>query len=63
MIVSSISTNVERYYSLDKTKVVKHILNPITNKAEEQHLIYYVYNRIGEIVSGNPLGNNLDKKA
>jgi hypothetical protein len=63
MIVSSISTNVERYYSLDKTKVVKHILNPITNKAEEQHLIYYVYNRIGEIVSDNHIGAYIDKKA
>lgn len=63
MIVSSISTNIERYYSLDKTLVTKHIINPITNKAEQEHLIYYVYNRIGEITTNNHIGAYIDKIA
>jgi hypothetical protein len=63
MIVSSVSTNIERYYSLDRTLVTKHIINPITNKTEEEHLVYYVYNRVGEVTSSNHLGDFIDKTA
>jgi hypothetical protein len=62
MIVTSISTDVDRYYNLDKTVVTKNVFNPITEKYGVEYVQYF-YNKVGELEPTKNVGVNIDKYA
>lgn len=62
MIVTSISTDVDRYYNLDKTVVTKNVFNPITQKYGVEYVQYF-YNKIAQLEPTKAVGINIDKYA
>jgi hypothetical protein len=62
MIVTSISTDIDRYYNLDKRTVVKNILDPLTQKISVEYVQYF-YTKTGEVQPTKSVGLNIDKYA
>jgi hypothetical protein len=62
MIVTSISTDIDRYYNLDKRTVVKNILDPLTQKVSVEYVQYF-YTKTGEVQPTKSVGLNIDKYA
>jgi hypothetical protein len=60
MIVTSISTDVSKYYSLDKTVVTKNVFNPVTEKYGVEYVQYY-YNKVGKLEPTQTVGLSVDK--
>jgi hypothetical protein len=63
MIVTSISTDLSKYYNLDKLVITKNILDPVTQKFEVEYVQYYFYNKVGEIEPAKTVGLTVDKLA
>ena len=62
MIVTSISTDVDKYYNLDKTVVTKNVYNPITEKYGVEYVQYF-YNKTAKLEPTKSVGINIDKFA
>jgi hypothetical protein len=60
MIVTSISTDIDKYYGLDKTVVTKNVFNPITKKYGVEYVQYF-YNKIGKLEATQTVGLSVDK--
>lgn len=62
MIVTAISTEIDRYYNLDKKTIVKNLYNPVTKDYDVEYIQYF-YNKIGKLEPTKSVGVNLDKYA
>jgi len=62
MIVTAISTDIDKYYALDKKTIVKNVYNPI-NKSYGVEYVQYFYNKVGQLEPTKSVGVNLDKYA
>ena len=60
MIVTSISTDVYKYYNLNKVLVTKNIYNPVT-KAYGVEYVQYFYTKIGSLEPSKPAEPTIDK--
>jgi hypothetical protein len=63
MIVTSISSDLNKYYNLDKLVITKNILDPVTQKFEVEYVQYYFYNKIGQLEPTKTVGLSVDKMA
>jgi hypothetical protein len=61
MIVTSISTDISKYYSLEKTVVTKNVFNPITQKYGVEYVQYF-YNKVGKLEPSQTVGLTVDKQ-
>jgi hypothetical protein len=62
MIITSISTDVDKFYNLDKKVVVKNVYNPITKKYGVEYVQYF-YNKTAKLEPTKSVGLNIDKTA
>jgi hypothetical protein len=62
MIVTSISTDVDRYYNLDKTVITKNVFDPVTEKYRVEYIQYF-YNKVGKLEPTKSVGINIDRYA
>lgn len=62
MIVSSISTDIDKYYNLEKKTIIKNVFNPVTNDYGVEYIQYF-YNKVGELEPTKSVGVNLDRYA
>jgi hypothetical protein len=60
MIVTSIRTDIDKYYNLDKKTVTKNVFNPITKKFGVEYIQYF-YDKVGKLQPTKSVGINLDK--
>ena len=62
MIVTGISTDIDRYYTLEKRTIVKNVFNPINNDFGIEYVQYF-YTKVGELEPSNSVGLNVDRYA
>jgi hypothetical protein len=62
MIVTGISTDLDKYYNLEKRTIVRNVFNPINNDFGVEYVQYF-YTKTGEIEPTKSVGINLDKYA
>lgn len=60
MIVTAISTEIDKYYSLDKKIIVKNVLDPVTNKYSVEY-VQFIYNKVGKPIPIKEVGTTIDK--
>lgn len=63
MIITSINSDLDKYYNLQKLVITKNILDPVTQKFEVEYVQYYFYNKLSEIEPTKTVGLNVDKLA
>jgi hypothetical protein len=63
MIITSINSDLSKYYNLDKLVITKNILDPVTQKFEVEYVQYYFYNKLSELEPTKTVGLNLDRLA
>lgn len=59
MIVTGISTDLDKYYNLEKRTIVKNVFNPVTNDFGVEYVQYF-YTKTGEIEPSKSVGLNVD---
>lgn len=59
MIVTGISTDLDKYYTLEKRTIVKNVFNPVTNDFGVEYVQYF-YTKTGEIEPSKSVGLNVD---
>jgi hypothetical protein len=62
MIVTAISTQIDKYYALDKKIIVKNVLDPVTKHYSVEY-IQFIYNKVGKPIPIKEVGTVLDKYA
>lgn len=62
MIITGISTELDRYYALDKKTIIKNVYNPITKDYGVEYVQYF-YNKVGALEPTKSAGINIDKYA
>lgn len=62
MIVTSIRTDIDKFYNLDKKIVVKNVYNPVTKKHGVEYIQYF-YDKIAKLHPTKSVGINIDKTA
>jgi hypothetical protein len=62
MIVTAISAEIDKYYSLDKKTIVKNILDPVTKKYSVEY-VQFIYNKVGKPIPIKEVGTTIDKYA
>jgi hypothetical protein len=60
MIVTSITTDIDRYSTFDKKTIIKNVFNPRTKDYDVEYVQYF-YNKSAELEPSKSLGNTLDK--
>jgi hypothetical protein len=60
MIVTSISTDVDRYSAFEKKTIIKNVFDPVTNDYKVEYIQYF-YNKIGELEASKSTGTKLDR--
>jgi hypothetical protein len=63
MIITSVSSDLDKYYNLDKLVITKNILDPVTQKFEVEYVQYYFYNKLSELEPAKTVGLHLDRLA
>jgi hypothetical protein len=59
MIVTSINSDLDKYFNLDKLVITKNILDPVTQK----FTVEYVHNKLSELEPTKTVGLHLDRYA
>jgi hypothetical protein len=62
MIVTSISTDIDKFYNLEKKVIVKDIFNPVTKKHGVEYVQYF-YDKVAKLQPTKSVGLNIDKHA
>jgi hypothetical protein len=62
MIVTSISTDIDKYYNLDKKVIVKNVFNPVNKKYGVEYVQYF-YDKVAKLQPTKAVGINIDKFA
>ena len=62
MIVTAISTQIDKYYALDKKIIVKNVLDPVTKHYSVEY-VQFIYNKVGKPIPIKEVGNTIDKYA
>lgn len=63
MLVTSINTDLDKYYNLTKLVVTKNILDPVTQKFSVEYVQYYFYNKTAGLEPTRTVGLTLDRLA
>jgi hypothetical protein len=63
MIITSVSSDLDKYYNLDKLVITKNILDPVTQKFTVEYVQYYFYNKLSELEPTKTVGLHLDRYA
>ena len=62
MIVTAISTEIDRYYALDKKIIVKNVLDPVTKHYSVEY-VQFIYNKVGKPIPIKEVGTTIDNYA
>ena len=63
MIVTSVNSDLDKYYGLNKLTVTKNILNPVTQKFSVEYVQYYFYNKVAKLEPLKTVGLSVDRMA
>lgn len=60
MIVTAISTEIDKYYALDKKTIIKNVLDPVTKHYSVEY-VQFIYNKVGKPIPIKEVGTTIDK--